>query len=491
MNEDLNLEELVDNLDCSDVTFDQETKRENNGTITCSLSFSVTDPRCDPFVIDKNSKEIEFKIIKQKSDENGADILKISIGGIEINKDNNPGLAEKLIQKMKEGSFKNTEEGMGNVLASACIITEKTQVSFSSRIGCEEVLEKYIFYKINELVKIKNKLPNETQLDIDSSEPNSPLGLPSSLIKSREDIDWKQLKEVKREYIKCYEKINEKDTLKKDISNAVKEAKQKGRRIAAVLVSCRYSSTGTNDNGHTICIAVNTDKFDNNGGLLKDSKGNPIKLTQNDCTIIDSSRAIIDTIHENPRHDNGIIEISSQLNQLIDTGNIEAYSLYPVSIQVGSKCSDYARRAYQKISSGNYENIKDLRNKSFKFASSIHNDIKNDYERILDKDIPINIRNELRNKKPIEKDYPKEERAVPLLFRQQLRRPVLSKKRRHYLPIKKTPTSEQESVVSVEHNFTLKNLKFRPKFNPYVRSSHFSPTRLSKKITNTDHGRSF
>ena len=102
-------------------------------------------------------------------------------------------------------------------------------------------------------------------------------------------------------------------------------------------------------------IAVNTDKFDNNGELLKDSKDNPIKLTQNDCTIIDSSRAIIDTIHENPRHDNGIIEISSQLNQLIDTGNIEAYSLYPKSIQVGPKCSDYARRAYQKISSGNYE----------------------------------------------------------------------------------------------------------------------------------------
>ena len=238
-------------------------------------------------------------------------------------------------------------------------------------------------------------------------------------------------------------------------------------------------------------ITVNTDKFDNNGELLKDSKDNPIKLTQNDCTIIDSSRAIIDTIHENPRHDNGIIEISSQLNQLIDTGNIEAYSLYPKSIQAGPKCSDYARRAYQKISSGNYENIKDLRNKSFKFASSIHNDIKNDYERILDKDIPINIRNELRNKKPIEKDYPKEERAVPLVFRQQLRRPVLSKKRRHYLPIKKTPTSEQESVVSVEHNSTLKNLKFRPKFNPYVRSSHFSPTKLSKKTTSTDHGRYF
>ena len=74
---------------------------------------------------------------------------------------------------MKEGSFRNTEKGMGNVLASACIITEQTQASFSSRIGCEEVLEKYIFYKINELVKIKNKLPNETQLDIDSSELNS------------------------------------------------------------------------------------------------------------------------------------------------------------------------------------------------------------------------------------------------------------------------------------------------------------------------------
>ena len=392
---------------------------------------------------------------------------------------------------MKEGSFRNTEKGMGNVLASACIITEKTQASFSSRIGCEEVSEEFVFYKVNELKKIKNKLPNEMQLDIDSSEPNSPLGLPSSFITSREDIDWKQLKEVKREYRKSYKKISKEDTLKKDISNAVKEAKQKGRRIATVLVSCRYSSTGTNDNGHTICIAVNTDKFDNNGELLKDSKGNPIKLTQNDCTIIDSSRAIIDTINENPRHDNGIIEISSQLNQLIDTGNIETYSLYPKSIQVGPKCSDYARRAYQKISSGNYKNIKDLRNKSFEFASSIHNDIKNDYERILDKDIPINIRNELRNKKPIEKDYPKEERAVPLVFRQQLRRPVLSKKRRHYLPIKKTPTSEQESVVSVEHNSTLKNLKFRPKFNPYVRSSHFSPTRLSKKTTSTDHGRYF
>ena len=414
MNEDLNLEKLVDNLDESDIAFYQKTERDSSGTITCSLSFSVTDPRCDPFVIDKDSKEIEFKIIKQKSDENGADILKISIGGIEINKDNNPGLAEKLIQKMKEGSFKNTEEGMGNVLASACIITEQTQPSFSSRIGYEEVFEKYIFYKIDELKKIKNKLSNEMQLDIDSSEPNSPLGLPSSFITSREDIDWKQLKEVKREYRKSYKKISKEDTLKKDISNAVKEAKQKGRRIATVLVSCRYSSTGTNDNGNTICIAVNTDKFDNNGELLKDSKGNPIKLTQNDCTIIDSSRAIIDTIHENPRHDNGIIEISSQLNQLIDTGNIEAYSLYPKSIQVGPKCSDYARRAYQKISSGNYENIKDLRNKSFKFASSIHNDIKNDYERILDKDIPINIRNELNNKKPKKEDYPKEERSVSL-----------------------------------------------------------------------------
>lgn len=391
---------------------------------------------------------------------------------------------------MKEGSFRNTEKGMGNVLASACIITEQTQPSFSSRIGYEEVFEKYIFYKIDELKKIKNKLPNETQLDIDSSEPNSPLGLPSSLITSREDIDWKQLKEVKREYRKSYKKISKEDTLKKDISSAVKEAKQKGRRIATVLVSCRYSSTGTNDNGHTICIAVNTDKFDNNGELLKDSKGNPIKLTQNDCTIIDSSRAIIDTIHENPRHDNGIIEISSQLNQLINTCNIEAYSLYPKSIQVGPKCSDYARRAYQKISSENYENIKDLRNKSFKFASSIHNDIKNDYERILDKDIPINIRNELRNKKPIEKDYPKEERAVPLAVRQFIKQQHRLGKKRAYL-LNKTPTSEQGSVVSVEHNSTLKNLKFRPKFNPYVRSSHFSPTRLSKKTTSTDHGRSF
>ena len=301
----------------------------------------------------------------------------------------------------------------------------------------------------------------------------------------------KQLKEVKREYRKSYKKISKEDTLKKDISNAVKEAKQKGRRIATVLVSCRYSSTGTNDNGYTICIAVNTDKFDNNGELLKDSKGNPIKLTQNDCTIIDSSRAIIDTIHENPRHDNGIIEISSQLNQLIDTGNIEAYSLYPKSIQAGPKCSDYARRAYQKISSGNYENIKDLRNKSFKFASSIHNDIKSDYERILGENIySSGIGNELNNKKPKKEDYPKEERSVSLAAKQYMeQQPKLGKKRAYLL--NKTPTSEQGSVVSVEHNSTLKNLKFRPKFNPYVRSSHFSPTRLSKKTTSTDHGRSF
>ena len=67
--------------------------------------------------------------------------------------------------------------------------------------------------------------------------------------------------------------------------------------------------------------------------------------------------------------------------------------------------------------------------------------------------------------------------------------PKLGKKRAYLL--NKTLTSEQESVVSVEHNSTLKNLKFRPKFNPYVRSSHFSPTRLSKKTTSTEHGRSF
>ena len=382
----------------------------------------------------KSNYFLQLSSIKSETDSSyniKLEFIKPSEGFFEkpevLNIDLNTELGKNIIFRMRDDIFKKHNEGMGHLLAEACIKIESNVPIFYSRIGYETVENKYQ---------------------------------------------------------KC------KSNLYQDISNAVKEAKQKGRRIATVLVSCRYSSTGTNDNGHTICIAVNTDKFDNNGELLKDSKGNPIKLTQNDCTIIDSSRAIIDTIHENPRHDNGIIEISSKLNQLIDTGNIEAYSLYPVSIQVGPKCSDYTRRAYQKISSGNYENIKDLRNKSFEFASSIHNDIKNDYERILDKDIPINIRNELNNKKPKKEDYPKEERSVSLAAKQYMeQQPKLGKKRAYLL--NKTPTSEQGSVVSVEHNSTLKNLKFRPKFNPYVRSSHFSPTKLSKKITNTDHGRSF
>ena len=69
----------------------------------------------------------------------------------------------------------------------------------------------------------------------------------------------------------------------------------------------------------------------------------------------------------------------------------------------------------------------------------------------------------------------------------------------------KNSVSEDEEL-DIENNSILKSLNFRsifskknkvsnikskPKFNPYVRSSHFSPTRLSKKTTSTDHGRSF
>ena len=273
-----------------------------------------------------------------------------------LNIDLNTELGKNIIFRMRDDIFKKHDKGMGHLLAEACIKAESSLPIFYSRIGYETV--------------------------------------------------------ENNKYRKCG------SNLYQDISNAVKEAKHKGRKIATVMVSCRYSSAGTSDDGHTICIAVNTDKFDDNGELLKDDKGNPIKLTPNDCTIIDSSRAIIDTIHENPRHDNGIIEISSQLNQFIDIGNIEAYSLYPKSIQVGPKCSDYARRAYQKISSGDYKNIKDLRNKSFKFASSIHNDIKSDYERILGKNIPRNIKEELNNKVPKKEDYPKEEITVSLAVKQ-------------------------------------------------------------------------
>ena len=258
------------------------------------------------FCLENNECEYFLQLSSIKSETDSSyniklEFIKPSEGVFEkpevLNIDLNTELGKNIIFRMRDDIFKKHNEGMGHLLAEACIKIESNVPIFYSRIGYETVENKYQ---------------------------------------------------------KC------KSNLYQDISSAVKEAKQKGRRIATVLVSCRYSSTGTNDNGHTICIAVNTDKFDNNGELLKDSKGNPIKLTQNDCTIIDSSRAIIDTIHENPRHDNGIIEISSQLNQLIDTGNIEAYSLYPKSIQAGPKCSDYARRAYQKISSQNVLIMQDV-----------------------------------------------------------------------------------------------------------------------------------
>ena len=67
-------------------------------------------------------------------------------------------------------------------------------------------------------------------------------------------------------------------------------------------------------------------------------------------------------------------------------------------------------------------------------------------------------------------------------------------------------SGSEDEKLDIENNSILKSLNFRsifskknkvsnikskPKFNPYVRSSHFSPTRLSKKITSTDHGRYF
>lgn len=409
MSEALDLNKLVEELECNGIVFTQKTEKDSSGIVTCSLSFSVIDPRCDPFIIGGDLKKIEFKITKQKSGVDGKDLIKVSIGGIEINENDHPGLAKSLIQKMKESSIKRRNEGMGNVLASACIVTEQTQPSFSSRIGYEKVFEEYVFYKVKELKKIRNKLPPTVQLEIDDHSLSSTFGLRLSFIVSKEDIDWKQLKEEGCRYVEQYNKINEEDTLKKDISNAVRSAKLSDppKSIATIMVSCRYSSSGTSDNGHTICIAVNTDKFDNNGKLLEDSQGNPMRLMPEDCAIIDSSRAIIDYDIYHTKRDYGIKEIYSQLNQLIDVSNIREYSLYPKSIQVDPKCSDYARRAYQKLSSEHYTDIADLKSRSFEFANSIHESFQRDYERVFrgEGSIPIDIKDELSNKKPKEQVF--------------------------------------------------------------------------------------
>ena len=81
--------------------------------------------------------------------------------------------------------------------------------------------------------------------------------------------------------------------------------------------------------------------------------------------------------------------------------------MYPKSIQVGPKCSDYARRAYQKLSSEHYTDIADLKSRSFEFANSIHESFQRDYERVFrgEGSIPIDIKDELSNKKPKEQVF--------------------------------------------------------------------------------------
>ncbi len=298
-------------------------------------------------------------------------------------------LGKNIVFKMRDDVLRNYSKRMGHLLAEVCIRAElgtNTPI-FYSRIGCE----------------------------------------------TRDG-----------HYIRCDSNLSQ------DISNAVRSAKlsDPSKSIATIMVSCRYSNSGISDDGHTICIAVNTNKFkfDENGKLSNDTK-----LTPEDCAIIDSSRAIIDYDMYHTQRDYGIREIYSQLNQLIDVSSIKTYSLYLKSIQVGPKCSDYARRAYQELSSGHYTDIADLKNRSFEFANSIHESVQRDYERVFkgENNIPGHIKNELNDKAPKENDYPA--RFIPTTLRARNIGPLASttSKKKHggtFEPPTKEKIKEQVNV---------------------------------------------
>ena len=282
-----------------------------------------------------------------------------------------------------------------------------------------------------------------------------------------------------------------------NIKDAVISAKKENKPTATLFISCRYIGSNGNEHGHNICLSVNANRFGNLGNIIGEQKLGP-----DDCQIFDTSGAVTDNIN------NAIFyNIKKQFDKFIDTSKIGEYCYFNNKQdfkQVGPRCSDYSSIIYLNLNDWTSDfskmNILDLKKEKSNFQLHISKNILYYYRKAKEENIKRSKSKGLRHgvnlmyTKEIINELDSENRELEKITGQVKKE--LSSQDKDRIRLKSTNktiknSGSEDEKLDIENNSILKSLNFRSKFNPYVRSSHFSPTKLSKKITSTDHGRYF
>lgn len=162
-------------------------------------------------------------------------------------------------------------------------------------------------------------------------------------------------------------------TFKEDLAGAVKKAKEDGKLTAHILVSCRGHEDGNTETvAHTVCLSVNTERFNENGKLNQGEK-----LQPSDYLITDSSGVTFNWFKDKKQPE--FQDIRDMMN--LSLVQSQTYTFNYNSIQIGDRCSEFAGCAYQVLSRDEYSNLSlsDLIKKKKELACDIACKVEHNY----------------------------------------------------------------------------------------------------------------